>query len=104
MDLLSHPFRLKANGAVATVEDGTVRADAEGLAVLALTVRGERDGMPTYGVPDPVFDALSVADLNVGLTDHGPNLTVTAVETTRPRPTVERVELTFTRDDADDQE
>jgi hypothetical protein len=105
VDLISHPFRLKPNGAVATVEDGTVSADAEGLAVMALTRRGERDQLPTFGIPDPVFDALSVADLNVALADHGPDIVVTAVSVTRgPTETTERVELTFDRADTPDQE
>lgn len=105
MDLLSHPFRLKPNGAVAKVEDGTASADAEGLAVMALTRRGERDQLPTFGIPDPVFDTLSVADLNVGLRDYGPELTVVAVDVQQlPNKALERVELTFTRADTDEQE
>jgi hypothetical protein len=95
MDLLSHPFRLEANGAVATVEDGTEEAAAEGIAVLVLTRRGERDLVPGFGMTDPTFDALSVAELNVGLAEYGPDVIVTDVAITYPNDRTERIELAF---------
>lgn len=95
MDLLSHPFRLVANGAVATVAEGTEEANAEGIAILCLTHKGERDLVPEYGVTDPVFDDLSLAEVNVGLTDYGPPVTVTNVTVTHPNDRTERVELAF---------
>ena len=95
MELLSHPFRLAPNGSVATVTDGTDAADAEGLAILALTLKGERIMVPTFGVTDPVADSLSVAELNVGLQDFGPNVTVSGVHVTHPSDSTQRVELSF---------
>ena len=95
MDLLSHPFRLEANGAVATVEDGTDEANAEGIAILCLTRKGERDLVPDYGVTDPVFNELNLAEVNVGLTDFGPDVVVTNVTVTYPNDRTERVELAF---------
>ena len=95
MDLISHPFRLEANGAVATVEDGTEEAAAEGIAVLVLTRRGERDLVPGFGMTDPTFDELSVAELNVGLAEYGPDVIVTDVAITYPDDRTERVELAF---------
>lgn len=95
MDLISHPFRLEANGAVATVEDGTEEAAAEGIAVLVLTRRGERDLVPGFGMIDPTFDELSVAELNVGLAEYGPDVIVTDVAITYPTDRTERVELAF---------
>lgn len=95
MDLISHPFRLEANGAVATVEDGTEEAAAEGIAVLVLTRRGERDLVPGFGMTDPTFDELSVAELNVGLAEYGPDVIVTDVAITYPNDRTERVELAF---------
>lgn len=96
MDLISHPFRLEANGAVATVEDGTEEAAAEGIAILVLTRRGERDLVPGFGMTDPTFNELSIAELNVGLTEYGPDVTVTDVTITYPTDRTERVELAFT--------
>lgn len=95
MDLISHPFRLERNGAVAAVEDGTDEAHAEGIAILILTRRGERDLVPDFGLADPAFDGVTLADLNVGLIDYGPPVEVTdfAVEYLSDR--VQRVELAF---------
>lgn len=98
MDLLSHPFRLEANGAVATVEDGTDEAYAEGIAVLAMTRKGERDLVPGFGVTDPAYTGLDLAELNVGLLDYGPPVTVVDADVTYPTATIERVELVFEED------
>lgn len=95
MELLSHPFRLEANGAVATVEDDTEEAYAEGIAVLALTRKGERDLVPDFGLTDPAFNELSLAELNVGLTDFGPPVEVTDVAIEYPTDTTERVVIAF---------
>lgn len=95
MDLLSHPFRLEANGAAATVLDGTDEAHAEAVAVLILTRKGERDLVPDFGVTDPVYDDLSLAEVNVGLLDYGPDVRVTDARITYPSDRTERVELVF---------
>ena len=50
MELLSHPFRLERNGSAATVTDGSDEANAEGIAILAMTRRGERDLVPEFGL------------------------------------------------------
>lgn len=99
MDLISHPFRLEANGAVATVEDDTDDAYAEGIAVLALTRKGERELAPGFGITDPTFTDLGLAELNVGLADFGPPVEVSVVEVTYPNDTTERVTLAFTATD-----
>lgn len=99
MDLLSHPFRLEPNGSVATVEDGTEEAAAEGIAVLILTRKGERDLVPDFGLTDPTFDELSLAELNVSLADFGPAAVVTDVVITNPNDRLERIELAFDLDE-----
>lgn len=95
MDVLSHPFRLDSTGSAATVADGTDEANAEAIAILCLTRRGERDLVPTFGTTDPLFGELDVAELNVALDDFGPAVTVTASTVTYPSDRTERVELTF---------
>jgi hypothetical protein len=98
VNLISHPFRLAANGAVATVEDGTDEAAAEAVAVVALTIKGERDLVPDFGVTDPSFDVLSVAEVNGTLDDFAYAATVTDA-TVEPLPAgLERVALTFTQE------
>lgn len=95
MDLLAHPFRVGSNGAIVTVEDGTDEATAQGIAILILTRKGERDLVPDFGVTDPVYDRLSLAEVNVGLVDYGPPARVTLVETSHPDDRTERVAITF---------
>lgn len=103
MELLSHPFRLNANGTVATVTEDSDQSDAELLAILAMTRKGERVMAPDFGTTDPVFDGIGLAELNVGLRDYGPDLTITDVRITYPNDTTQRVELVFDTAD-DDQE
>lgn len=103
MELISHPFRLERNGSIATVTDGSDEANAEGIAILALTRRGERDLVPEFGIADPTFDAVTLADLNAGLTDYGPAVEVTDVTTTYPTDRTQRVELAFDTDTADEE-
>lgn len=96
MRLLSYPFRLTNAGDVATVEDGTEDAAAEALAVLILTRKGERSLVPDFGVTDPAFRNLNLAEVAVGLTDYGPDgVTLEDVSVTYPSDTLERVELTI---------
>lgn len=94
-DVLSHPFRLDSTGAVATVTEGSDEANAEAIAVLLLTRKGERDLVPGFGIADPTYAELDVAELNVALDDYGPPVTVTATAVEYPTDTTERVELTF---------
>lgn len=95
MDLIAHPFRLAANGSVATVPQDSDEADTQGLAILLLTRKGERALVPDFGVTDPTYDVLDLAEVNVGLIDYGPDVRVTAVEVDQPTDTLERVTLTY---------
>lgn len=103
MELLSHPFRLERNGSAATVTDGSDEANAEGIAILAMTRRGERDLVPEFGIADPTFDAVTIADLNTGLHDYGPTVEVTDVTISYPNDRTQRVELAFDTDTADEE-
>ena len=69
--ILSHPFRLTLTGAAATVEDGSTQANAEGIAVLAMTRPGERPMCPTFGTTDPAFNGYDAAELSAALTMFG---------------------------------
>lgn len=96
--ILSHPFRLGADGAAVTVEDGSDAANAEAVAVLLLTRLGERELVPEFGTPDPVFGEVTLADLNGTLDLFGPAVTVESVVTTPITDTASRVDVTFTED------
>ncbi len=101
MRLLSHPFRLTTDGAVATVEDGSPEADDEAVAILISTRHGERPLVPAFGVPDPVFGDLTAADIAAGLAAFGPPLAVVDVTARHVTDTAETVTVTY-RDDSGD--
>lgn len=93
--ILSHPFRLELNGTVATVEQDTATADAEQIAVLALTRLTERPLVPGFGITDPAYRGLDPAELRGGLAVYGPPVTVTGI-TARPLTELEElVEVSF---------
>lgn len=93
--ILSHPFRLVANGSVATVEQDSEQADREQIAVLALTVTGERALVPNFGVTDPTFAGFEAAELRAGVATFGPPVTITDVRTTMQPDDTELVEVDF---------
>ncbi len=102
MDVLSYPFRVAPNGSAATVRDGSTAANTEAVAVLALTRKGERVLVPTFGTTDPVLTGLDVAELNTALTVHGPvGVRVTGVETTPTGPGSVAARLEFTENPVD---
>ena len=75
MQLLSHPFRLRPNGHVATVEQGSDEANAEQLAMLILTRRGERDLAGGFGITDPAFTGgFDPSEIVAGLAAFGPDI------------------------------
>ena len=106
MRLLSHPFRL-AGGTVATIDQDSDEATAEGIAVLVLTRKGERTLVPEFGVSDPTFRTLSEAEVNVGIADFGPASEVTGLTITdlgqQPATTATgvRLDLAYTADQED---
>ena len=96
VDLISHPFRLATEGRVATVLDGSEQAQVEAIAVLALTRRGERRLVPDFGIADPAFGRLSVAELNTALLVFGPpGLSVDSLVATPTSEAATRVVLTY---------
>lgn len=95
MRLLSHPFRLAAGGSVATVAQGTDAANIEQVAVLALTVAGERPMVPGFGVSDPVFAQFRPAELAAGLAKWGPPVQLGDVDVRFPSDATQRVAITI---------
>lgn len=95
MNLISHPFRLAANGRVATVEQDTDAARAEQIAVLLLTRTGERPLSPAFGVTDMVGQGLNESELAAGLAMFGPDVTLADVEIETVGQDTQRVTVTF---------
>lgn len=99
MRILSHPFRLRPDGSVATVEQETDEAHAEQLACLVLTRLGERDLAPGFGISDPTFAGIEASEIAAGVAAFGPPVDVTDVrETPRDDGRLDVV-VTFTTDD-----
>lgn len=95
---ISFPFRLTPTGAVATVERGSDAEIDEAIAVLVLTVIGERPMRPGYGVPDPAFAGLYPGDIQVGLDTHGPQgVLVKSVVSTPTNNTQAVADITWSR-------
>jgi hypothetical protein len=95
MDLLAHPFRVTAGGRLATVVDGSDEAHAEALADVVLTHLGERELLPDYGITDPAFAGVNVAQINACLDRYGPPIAVVDAATSYPTDTTARTVLTF---------
>lgn len=92
--ILSHPFRL-AGGAVATVEQDSDEGHGEQLTVLLTTRRGERTLVPSFGVSDPAFNALDVAEARLAVALHGPPVQVLAVKARVKSETAQEVEVQY---------
>lgn len=92
--IISHPFRLGPNGSVVTVEQDSEQADIEQVAVLALTVIGERPLTPGFGITDPAFAGVIPAEIAAGVATFGPPVNVSDV-TSSPLSDGQLVEVTF---------
>lgn len=83
MRLLAHPFRF-VGGRVATVDDGSLADVEQRIAVLLTTLPGERELVPSFGVPDPAFVGDDVHAVNTALVLHGPKVRVDRVAADTP--------------------
>lgn len=93
--IISHPFRLNLNGAVATVVQDSEQADREQIAVLVLTKRGERPMAPGFGITDPVFNRVDAGEVTAGVALYGPPVTITEVTTRVGNGDEQLVEVRF---------
>lgn len=103
--VLAFPFRVDRQGHVATTERGSDAEVEEAIAVLTMTVAGERPMTPTYGVPDPTFVGLTLSDVAAGVSDWGPGgVTVVSVDAVPESETVQRATITWAREDETEDE
>lgn len=79
---LSHPFRLDANGQVATVPEGSPRHAAELAGHVLACIVGERPLAPDYGMPDPSGIGMDSATVAAIVSTCEPELEVTGVTVT----------------------
>lgn len=97
--MLAHPFRIQGNGRAATVDDDSDEADAQQIAMLLLTRRGERPLVPEYGTVDPTFDTAGTdpGDIAASIAAFGPAVDVTDVTDTPAGDGSTAVQVTFSR-------
>ena len=93
--ILSFPFRFTGTGAVATVEQGSEQANREQVAVLCLTVIGERPLTPGFGITDPVFGGVEPSEVVAAVQAHGPDVQITDVRVLFESDATQLVEVDF---------
>ena len=76
VDLIAYPFRFAPGGSVDTVGEGYDDALSPELAVAVLTLRGERDLVPDFGIADPTFAGVDADALRLQVQLFGPPVTV----------------------------
>lgn len=94
--ILSWPFRLTATGAIATVDQDDQGADAEQIGVLILTIQGEREMEPGFGIPDPVFRGIDSGAIVNGVRLYGPPVRIDNVLVSTPDAATQAVQVNFT--------
>lgn len=80
MRVFAHPLRLDNDGAIATVDQGSL-VQAQQLAIAIVSTHlGERALAPDFGIFDPVAVGTSRAEIVAAVDLCEPDLTVTGVE------------------------
>jgi len=103
--VLSFPFRLDKQGHVATTERGSDAEVEEALAVLVMTVTGERLMTPEFGVPDPTFVGLTLSDVAAGVSDWGPSgISIVSVTSQPENETTARTTISWARDQVESED
>lgn len=95
VNLISYPFRLAPNGNVVVRPDDDEAYYAEELACLALTVPGERELVPQYGLEDPTFGDFVREELKAKVDMFGPPVRIEGVNVDFPRQGVMSVGIVF---------
>lgn len=70
--IIAFPFRFSPSGGLVTVPDGSDKEVEQIVAVTILSRIGERLLNPLFGIPDPVFAGIDVADIQTALNTFGP--------------------------------
>lgn len=92
--VLSYPFRVGTDGSLGTVDEATDQADVEEVAMVLLTVRGERPLVPAYGIEDPAFVGIRAPEVVAACTRWTP-LVVTSVDVSADGPTTQLARVTI---------
>ena len=93
--LLSHPFRLAANGRVFTRDQSDDAYKAERLALLCTTEPGERVLVPGYGISDPAFAGFDENMLRTQVDLFGPYVVIESVSIKNRTDSLQDIEVIF---------
>lgn len=96
--LIMFPFQVR-EGQVVTADDGSDTYVAAELAQLCLTLEGERELEPSYGIKDPTFQDFDPADFSHKALVFGPEgLQITNIRMSQTRKGKPEVMIDFTMD------
>jgi len=96
--VFSHPFRLTANGSLATVEQNSTQAIAEQIAMLILTEQGERVMLPNFGITNPAFGEVDSTEIALQVALYGPSVSIGSVNAYYQDDSVLTVNVEFNDD------
>ncbi len=92
--ILGFPFRISNTGAVATIPQGGVEEGAQMVRVIVSTILGERPMAERFGIPDPAFVGVEVADIATVIRDYDLTLVeVEDVEVLHPREGLQQAQV-----------
>lgn len=98
--IIAHPFRYTTAGELVSIPDGSDDEIHQLIATTVLTRMGERLLNPLYGIPDPAFAGLDIADVQAGLNTFGPpSIQVTELANEAHGPDTAIVHIGWERED-----
>ena len=100
---LAHPFRIDANGAAVTLEQGSARHAAECCGHVVSCEAGERALAPLWGLMDPVGTRINPDEIRAVIGYAEPALLVTRVEITESNDNTVAVDIDVDWSDTDDE-
>ena len=101
---LAHPFRIDANGAAVTLEQGSARHAAEACGHIVSCEAGERPLAPLWGLMDPVGTRINPDEIRAVVGYAEPALLVSRVEVAESNDNTVAVAIDVDWSDTDDEE
>ena len=101
---LAHPFRIDANGAAVTLEQGSARHAAEACGHIVSCEAGERPLAPLWGLMDPSGTRINPDEIRATIGYAEPGLDVLRVEVTESNDNTVAVDIDVDWASTDDEE
>ena len=100
---LAHPFRIDANGAAVTLEQGSARHAAEACGHVVSCEAGERPLAPLWGLMDPTGTRVNADEVTATIGYAEPALLVARVEVTESNDNTVTVDIDVDWSDTDEE-